>query len=196
MVHPNTKLPIILGTVAVTMLAAAFASKPLYDSFCRVTGFGGTIQRADTGAAEILDRTITVRFDANVARGVPVEFVPEQTSQTLQVGATGMAYYRATNLSDAPVAITATFNVTPFKTGPYFRKLECFCFTEQILDPGETIDMPVVYFVHPAIADDERLDDVSTITLSYTFFVSGDGQAGDVAANSEPARGAVSEREG
>jgi len=178
------------------MLAAAFASKPLYDSFCRVTGFGGTIQRADVAASEILDRTITVRFDANVARGVPVEFAAEQISQTLQVGETGLAYYRATNISDSPVAITATFNVTPFKSGPYFRKLECFCFTEQTLAPGETIDMPVVYFVHPAIADDERLDDVSTITLSYTFFVSGDADAADLAAAAQPALGTVSEREG
>lgn len=182
MANVNTKLPFVLAGVAATMLAAAFASKPLYDTFCRVTGFAGTTQRAEAASGDVLDRAMTVRFDANVTRGLTLEFDADQISQTGPVGATQTAFYRATNTGARTITITSTFNVTPFKVGPYFRKLECFCFTEHTLAPGETIDMPVIYFVDPKIDDDARLDDVSTITLSYTFFEAEGEPPRDVAA--------------
>ena len=123
---------------AAVMLAAAFASKPLYDTFCRVTGFGGETRRADTGADRMLDRTVTVRFDANIARGLPVEFEPGQGAQTAQVGGNNLAHYRITNLSSRPISTVATYNVSPHKAGPYFSKLECFCFQDLTLAPGES----------------------------------------------------------
>ena len=180
----KTRTPILLSALAVTMLGGAFASKPLYDTFCRVTGFGGTVQRADDGADRVLDRTVTVRFDANAARSAPITFGPLQRSQTVRLGENGLAFFEVENATDEPIDITATFNVTPFKAGVYFRKLECFCFTEQHLEPGERVEMPVVYFVDPELADERRLDDVHTITLSYTFFRSVGGLPDVAAANS------------
>ena len=167
---PNLRVAVICVSAVSGMLALSFAAVPLYDAFCRVTGFGGTTQAADAPAERILNRPMTVRFDASIARDLPWGFEPEQTAQTLKIGQTGLAFYYAENLSDEPVVGTATFNVTPTKAGVYFNKLECFCFTEQLLQPGEAMTMPVTYFVDPAIADDPNLDDVTTITLSYTFF--------------------------
>ena len=166
----NTRTAAIVGLVVVGMVAMSFAAVPLYQVFCQVTGFGGTTQRAAGDAATVLNRKVTVRFDATVNRELPWRFKPMQVSQTLKVGETGLALYEATNLSDEPIVGTATFNVTPAKAGLFFRKIECFCFTEQLLQPGETITMPVTYFVDPEIDEERNLKDVTEITLSYTFF--------------------------
>lgn len=168
--NSRSRTSIILSGVALGMLGLAFASKPLYDAFCRATGYGGTTQRAEAASGVVLDRPVTVRFDANVAPDLGVEFKPVQHAETVQLGQNGLAFYRMTNLSSEPVTTIATFNVTPFKAGSYFRKVECFCFQEQHLAPGESVEMPVVYFVDPSLADQRRLEDVQTITLSYTAY--------------------------
>jgi cytochrome c oxidase assembly protein subunit 11 len=168
------------------MVGLAYASVPLYDLFCRVTGYGGTTQVAEQGAEKILDREIAVRFDATTSPKLPWTFQPEQREVTLKVGESAIAYYRATNNSDKPITGTATFNVTPLKAGLYFNKIECFCFTEQTLKPGESVDMPVVYYVDPEIDEDPNLDEVRTLTLSYTFFpaetADGDNEKGKLAS--------------
>ncbi len=161
---------LLLFALAVGMVGVSYAAVPLYDLFCRVTGYGGTTNTADVAPTTTLDRVMTVRFDSNVNRGLAWDFAPAQISQELKVGEPGLAFYRATNTSDKVLVGTATFNVTPQSAGYYFNKIDCFCFTEQVLQPGETVDMPVTYFIDPEIADDKDLDYVSTITLSYTFF--------------------------
>lgn len=161
---------LIAGGVVAAMVGLSFAAVPLYDLFCKVTGFGGTTQRADTGATRVLDREITIRFDANVARDLGWRFAPVEREVKIRVGETSEVAYRAENLNPAPTTGTAVFNVTPMQVGGYFNKIACFCFTEQTLKPGEAIDMPVVFFVDPAIAEDESLDHIDTITLSYTFY--------------------------
>lgn len=166
----NRKTAMTALAVVAGMVALSFASVPLYRAFCQITGFDGTTMRADRPADRVIDRKITVRFDATVGQGLPWTFKPEQVSQTLHVGETGLAFYAAKNLTGKPVTGRATFNVQPAKAGQYFNKIECFCFTEQTLRPGEEVSMPVTYFIDPAIADDRGLDDVQTITLSYTFF--------------------------
>lgn len=166
----NARVALTAAAGAITMVGAAFAAVPLYDLFCKVTGYGGTTQVAVGEAGEILDREVTVYFDANTARGLPWSFEPMQRELTLRVGETGMAWYRATNTSDQPVTGVASYNVTPYKAATYFSKLECFCFTEQTLQPGESIDMPVLFFVDPLIDDERRMNDVTAFTLSYTFF--------------------------
>ena len=153
-----------------SMIGVAYAAVPLYELFCRVTGYGGTTQVAEAEADVILDREITIRFDANVAGGLGWDFEPTLKQVTLNVGETGEASYAFTNVGEQGNVGTSTFNVTPQSAGIYFNKLECFCFTEQVLDAGERVEMPVVFFVDPAIAEDPELDSVKTITLSYTFF--------------------------
>lgn len=175
--NKNTRLLATLSGVAIAMVGAAYAAVPLYNLFCQVTGYGGTTQVADTASDRVLERTVEVRFDASTERGFPWTFEPLQTSMTVRVGETSLAFYRATNTSDRPVTGMATYNVTPFKSAPYFSKLECFCFTEQTLQPGESIEMPVLFFVDPLIDEERRMDDVRTITLSYTFFEQADGAA-------------------
>jgi cytochrome c oxidase assembly protein subunit 11 len=182
----RTRTAAILAAVAVVMLAGAFASKPLYDTFCRITGYGGAVTRVDAGATEVREREVVVRFDANVAEGVPIAFAPVERQVRVKLGENGIAFFRVANPTDAPVSVIATFNVTPFKAAPYFRKIECFCFTEQTLEPGETMESPVVFFVEPALADERGLDDVGTITLSYTYFASL-SDAADLAASKSPA---------
>ncbi len=152
------------------MVGMSYAAVPLYKLFCAVTGFGGTTQRADAAPALILDRDVTVRFNADVGQGLGWKFQPLQRDITLKVGQEALIYYRATNVSDKPIVGMATFNVTPDKAGQYFNKIACFCFTEQRLEPGQSIDMPVSFFVDPRIAEDRNLDDVANIALSYTFF--------------------------
>jgi cytochrome c oxidase assembly protein subunit 11 len=169
-VSRNQKTALTTVAVVLGMVALSYASVPLYRAFCQVTGWGGTTQRADAAGVRVLDRKITIRFDATVGQGLPWTFKPEQVSQTLHVGETGLAFYAAKNLTDKPISGRATFNVQPAKAGRYFMKVECFCFTEQTLKPGEAVSMPVTYFIDPSIADDKGLDDVQTITLSYTFF--------------------------
>jgi cytochrome c oxidase assembly protein subunit 11 len=152
------------------MVGLAYASVPLYRIFCQVTGYGGTTMAADAGSDVVLDRTVTIRFDANTARDMPWQFQAQQRRMTLKIGETGLAFYRASNPTAKAVTGTATFNVTPPQAGAYFNKIECFCFTEQTLEPGASADMPVSFFVDPAIVDDPELAGIGTITLSYTFF--------------------------
>ncbi|MEQ9638487.1 MAG: cytochrome c oxidase assembly protein [Alphaproteobacteria bacterium] len=163
---------VALGGVAVVagMLGLSYAAVPLYQLFCQVTGYGGTPQQADVAPDQVLDRTITVRFNADTMPELPWRFRPAQRQVTLKVGEQGLAFYVAENLSKRPVTGQAAFNVTPEKAGRYFTKVECFCFTEQTLAAGQQVDMPVSFYVDPAIADDRDLDEVKTITLSYTFF--------------------------
>ena len=178
----------VIGVV-IGMVGLSYASVPLYDWFCRVTGYGGTTQVAASDSVEILNREMTVRFDASTGRGLQWRFEPVQREVTLKVGESAVAFYRATNISDRPIVGTATFNVTPQKSGYYFNKIECFCFTEQRLEPGESIDMPVAYFIDPEIDEDPNQDEVRTLTLSYTFFeAETDEQTDTLAALSEDGR--------
>ncbi|MDP5359044.1 MAG: cytochrome c oxidase assembly protein [Paracoccaceae bacterium] len=152
------------------MGSLAWASVPFYDWFCRVTGFGGATNVAETGSDVILDQTIKVRFDASLERDMPWTFKPEVREMEIRIGETGLAFYEAHNPLDVPVAGQAAYNVTPYEAGVFFDKIECFCFTEQVLMPGETVMMPVSFFVDPAIVDDREGKFVHTITLSYTFY--------------------------
>lgn len=156
--------------VAVGMVGLAYASVPLYRLFCQVTGYAGTTGVADAAPGPVGERVIKVRFDASVERSMPWEFRPAQREMTVRVGEEALAHYVATNPTARPIVGQATFNVTPQKVGKYFDKVECFCFTEQRLEPGQTVDMPVSFFVDPAILDDPNTAEVKTITLSYTFF--------------------------
>ena len=165
----NTRTVAALLGVGLFMLGMSFAAVPLYDLFCRVTGYGGTTSVAEQASDRVLDREVTVLFDASKDRGFPWEFKPVQTSMKLKIGETGLAFYKATNPTARPIAGTASFNVTPFSAGGYFTKIECFCFTEQVLQPGETVDMPVTFYVDPEIMEDDEAKLVHTITLSYTF---------------------------
>ncbi len=173
----NRLTAMVLFTVAGSMVGLAFAAVPLYKLFCQVTGFGGTPRiAAQAPAAAPTDRTITVRFDANVNPALPWRFEPKKTQVTVRAGEPTVAYYRATNWSDAPVTGTATFNVTPFKAGEYFSKIDCFCFTEQRLEAGEEVAMGVEFFVDPEIFNDPNTQDVTAITLSYTFYPAAKGK--------------------
>ncbi|MEM9989223.1 MAG: cytochrome c oxidase assembly protein [Pseudomonadota bacterium] len=167
---PNTRVAVSVSLVVAGMVGMSFAAVPLYETFCRVTGWGGTTQVAETASDTVLDRKVTVRFDASTSQNMPWAFRPLQVSQELHVGETGLAFYEAKNTSDIPIIGTASFNVQPAKVGVHFMKVECFCFKEQLLMPGESMKMPVTYFVDPEMADNQRLDDVREITLSYTFY--------------------------
>ena len=149
----------------------AYAAVPLYDLFCRVTGSAGTTNRAEAASDTIIERQVTVRFDASRNRQMPWEFTAPDDAVSLKIGETGLAFYKAHNPTNEEITGTATFNVTPQKAGYYFSKIDCFCFVEQTLAPGETVDMPVTFFIDPEIVDDEEMMDVKTITLSYTFFL-------------------------
>lgn len=152
------------------MVGMAYAAVPLYRMFCQLTGYGGTTQRVETYADRVLDRTITIRFDANMSGGLPWEFQPVAREIKGRIGETMQATYRAVNGFDEPTSGRATFNVTPEMAGAYFNKVECFCFTDTTLAPGESLDMPVVFYVDPDIVDVPELKNIKTITLSYTFF--------------------------
>jgi len=161
---------ICLGLV-VGMAGLAYAAVPLYRIFCQVTGYGGTTQRSELLAdVKVLDRSINVRFDANTSKGLNWEFAPVERQVSVKLGEQKQIKYVARNLSDQPVTGTATFNVTPQHVGAYFNKIECFCFTETTLQPGEKIDMPVVFFIDPDLDEEEVMRNLKTITLSYTFF--------------------------
>lgn len=166
----NAATAIACATFVVAMVGAAYAAVPLYELFCRVTGYGGTTQRAESAPVAPIDRQITVRFDANVAGGLNWTLKPKQRTITLNVGEVGTTAYTAASKTDRTSWGTATFNVTPFEAGSYFSKIECFCFSEQKLEPAEVADMGVTFFIDPAIAEDSNLDHVNTITLSYTMF--------------------------
>ena len=166
----NTKTLLSLVIVAIGMLGLGFASKPLYDTFCKVTGYGGTTRSADVNTSDVLDRVITVNFDANVSQGLPWDFEPEDRSMDVKIGQTALAYYKVKNVSSKAIVGTATYNVTPIKTGPYFIKTECFCFTEQRIEPGQEMLMPVLFHIDSQLDDEVRMDEIKDITLSYTFF--------------------------
>ena len=179
----NATVALILGGLAVGMVGLAFAAVPLYRLFCQVTGFGGTTQVAETAPAEVGERVIKVRFNADLHGDLPWRFWPEQREVILRVGEPGLVFYGAKNLSGQAMVGTATFNVTPLKAGQYFSKVQCFCFEEQELAPGETARLGISFYVDPAIAQDRNLDEVTAITLSYTFFRSlADGEAGQADA--------------
>lgn len=166
----NKRLARRLILVAAGMGGLAYASAPLYDLFCRTTGFGGTPLVAQSGERPVLDRTVNVRFDSNVDPNLPWRFEPLQRQVKVRLGEEFLAHYRVTNLSQRPIVGTSTYNVTPEAGGPWFNKLQCFCFTEQLLMPGQSVDMPVVFFVDPDMDQDRRYDNIRTVTLSYTFF--------------------------
>lgn len=158
-----------LISVVVTMGALAWASVPFYNWFCSVTGFGGVTSVADAGSDEILEQTITIRFDSSLASGMPWQFKPVVREMELRIGETGLAFYEAHNPTDRVIAGSASYNVTPYEAGGHFTKIDCFCFEEQILQPGETVLMPVTFYVDPEITRDRDAKFVKHITLSYTF---------------------------
>jgi cytochrome c oxidase assembly protein subunit 11 len=170
----NARLAWTLAATVGGMLALAYAASPLYDMFCRATGFGGTPQVAQEGAQgagrPILSRTVNVRFDANVDANLPWRFTPLEREVKVKLGEERLVHYRVTNLSQRPIVGTSSYNVTPETAGAWFNKLQCFCFTEQLLLPGQSMDMPVVFFVDPEMDKDRRYDNIRTVTLSYTFF--------------------------
>ena len=169
--NSNRRTLAVLGILVAGMVGLSYASVPLYELFCKVTGYGGTTQVAEQTSSEIVaDYPVDVRFDANVNPSLNWKFVPVDRKVTVNPGEEVVINYRATNLSDAPSTGTSTFNVTPVKAGPFFMKLDCFCFIEQTLQPGESADMPVRFFVGPEIVADENAKDIREITLSYTFF--------------------------
>lgn len=173
----HRKVAIRAASIAVVMLGMAYAAVPLYQLFCQVTGFAGTTQRATAAPEQTLDRKITIRFDSNVSGGLVWKFAPTERTMDVKIGENKLAFYRASNPSDKPVKGTATFNVTPEAAGRYFNKLECFCFTEQTLKPGESVEMPVSFFVDPEIVNDSDARHISQITLSYTFYPVNEKQA-------------------
>lgn len=166
-----------LGLLLAGMTGLVSVSVPLYRLFCQVTGFGGTTQVATQAPEKTTERTFTVRFDGTVNPSLGWAFRPVQRTLKLKAGENKLAFYEAENQGDETVVGTATFNVTPDKAGIYFNKIDCFCFTEQVLKPGQRVDMPVNFFIDPEIADDPNLEEVTTITLSYTFFRSEDQTA-------------------
>lgn len=165
----NTKVALLSLGVFTGMLGLGFAADPLYDTFCKVTGFGGTTRIATAAPDKMIDQAVTVRFDANVA-DTPLQFRPLQTEQDLMLGQHGLAFYEVTNPTDQDIRVIASYNVTPHYAGPYFNKLECFCFEERVIAPGETKKLPIVYFVSADMIEDRVAKSLETITLSYTFF--------------------------
>ena len=169
---PNTRVGLLALLIALAMLGLGFAAVPLYRLFCQVTGFAGTTMRSTTGIAPgaVVGKLINIRFDGNVSPSLPWTFGPEKNVARIAIGARNMAFFNATNLSNVPVTGTASFNVTPEQAGQYFTKIQCFCFTQQTLKPGETMRMPVIYYVDPAILNDKDARNLNEITLSYTFY--------------------------
>jgi len=166
----NRRVALICSLVVVGMVGLSFAAVPLYRIFCQATGYGGTTQRVAAGSATTLDHTVVIRFDANTGPGLAWDFEPVQRTMAVKVGENALAFYRATNRSDRVVTGTAAFNVLPELTGAYFNKTACFCFTEQTLQAGESVEMPVSFYVDPALIADKDTADTREITLSYTFY--------------------------
>lgn len=182
----NLRIAVVSLTGAAVMAGAAFALVPYYDAFCRAIGIGGDPQIVTENTTQAIDRDIIVRFDSNTDPKLPWKFKPSQPSVTTKLGETITIFYTATNIGDAPSTGTATFNVTPDKIGQYFNKIECFCFQEQTLAPGQSVDMGVTFFVDPEMVKNEHTADVNTVTLSYTFFRSKDGFPVEDSAAAEP----------
>lgn len=174
---------ILVVSAVLTMLGLSFAAVPLYQAFCKYTGWGGTTQVAKNAAHTILDQKVEVRFDANTGTGAPFEFKPAKPSMSVRLGETGLAFYKLTNLSDHPIVAQATYNVTPDKAGIYFQKIQCFCFEPKTFAPKESVELPVLFYVDPKIASDPDAKEVTQITLSYTYF----GQPGQNAAGGKSA---------
>jgi cytochrome c oxidase assembly protein subunit 11 len=172
----NGQVALICGVVFVVMVGAAYASVPLYRAFCQVTGYGGTVRKAEAAPDKPLDQSVQVSFDTNV-RGLPWDFTAEQSAQTVKIGATSVAIFKVTNHADHPITARAVFNVAPDQAGVYFRKLSCFCFSDQTVAAGATVEMPVLYFVDPKYAQDFETRNGKTITLSYTFYPATDVKA-------------------
>ena len=191
----NKRVALICGVTFFGMVGAAYASVPLYKLFCQVTGFDGTVRKAQAAPTTVLDRSVVVRFDANI-RNLPWTFTTEQVRQDIKLGASGLAFFKVTNNSDKPQTGRAIYNVVPEQAGAYFQKIECFCFSNQTIEPGQTVEFPVVYFIDPRYADDPETKGKSEITLSYTFFPAVDGQEGktDVPRIVEPIGGTASNR--
>ena len=166
----NRRVAIVIGTLFFAMIVLSFASVPLYRIFCQKTGYGGTPKIVAEGATHIVDRVFKVRFSANTHRDLPWHFRPLQHEIEVRAGESALAFYQVKNKSSQPLVGIATYNVTPEKAGKYFNKIDCFCFEEQTLPPGQVIDMPVQFFVDPEIVNDPRMAEIGTLTLSYTFF--------------------------
>jgi cytochrome c oxidase assembly protein subunit 11 len=167
---PKTKTVTQAASLVLVMGALAWASVPFYDWFCRVTGFGGITNVAEVGSDDILEQTITVKFDASLERDMPWTFKPMVREIEMRIGETGLVFYEAYNPTDRPVAGSASYNVAPYQAGYFFNKIQCFCFEEQILQPGERVEMPVTFFVDPEIVTDRDAKYTKEITLSYTFY--------------------------
>ena len=170
MMDKNARIAWTLVLVTAGMLGMAYAAVPLYQAFCKATGFAGTPLVAQSDDRPVIKRTVTVRFDTNVDPNLSWRFEPEQREVKVHLGEEKLVFFKATNLSQRPIVGTATYNVTPERTAGWFNKIQCFCFTEQLLKPGQTVDMPVVFFVDSDMDKDRRYDDINTITLSYTFY--------------------------
>jgi cytochrome c oxidase assembly protein subunit 11 len=170
----NRRTAFAVLAVAAGMVGLAYAAVPFYQVFCKATGYGGTTQRAVAAPGQLAERVVTVRFNSDVAGDLPWRFAPEQRAVEVHLGEVKLAYFRAENRSDRPITGVAAFNVTPDKAGVYFDKIACFCFSQQTLQPGQKVDMPVSFFVDPKMLKDRNLDEVSEITLSYTFFLAPD----------------------
>jgi cytochrome c oxidase assembly protein subunit 11 len=182
----NGKVALICVAAFFGMVGAAYAAVPLYKLFCQATGFDGTVRKAEVKPSKILDRKVTIRFDANI-RELPWTFQTMQASQDIRIGDTGLAFFKVTNPTDKPQTGRALYNVVPESAGPYFQKLECFCFSSQTIQPHQTVEFPVVYFVDPQFADDPETKGKTEITLSYTFFPAvDDGKNDKVAAAATP----------
>ena len=183
-------IAIACGVGVMAMTGAAFAAVPLYQMFCQVTGFDGTVRKADKApdADQVLDDTVLIRFDTNV-RDLPMTFRAEQVSQRVRIGETGMAFFDVTNTSDQPIQATASYNVVPEQSGPYFQKLQCFCFDSQTIQPGQTMKFPVQYFVAPEIATDAEAKGIREITLSYTFYPTKGAEQASVSSSASGAAG-------
>ena len=187
----NGRVAFRLVALVVGMVGLAYAAVPLYEAFCKATGFGGTPiaarEGAQPGERPVLARTVNVRFDSNVDPNLSWRFEPLERQVTVRLGEEHLTHFRATNKSQRPIVGTATYNVTPESSGAWFNKLQCFCFTEQLLMPGQSVDMPVVFFVDPEMDKDRRYDNIRTVTLSYTFFEAKTERAktllGGIAAN-------------
>jgi len=181
----NKRVALICVAAFAGMVGAAYASVPLYKLFCQVTGFDGTVRKAQAAPTKVLDKSVVVRFDANI-RNLPWTFTTEQVSQDIKLGASGLAFFKVTNNSDKPQTGRAIYNVVPEQAGAYFQKIECFCFSNQTIEPGQTVEFPVVYFVDPRYAEDPETRGKSEITLSYTFFPAVEGDDGGKQADATP----------
>lgn len=186
----NIRIAAICGAVLFGMVGASYAAVPLYRAFCQLTGFDGTIRKAEAAPTKILDRKLLIRFDANV-RDLPWDFKPSQVTQEVKIGATGLAFYKVTNTGKTAVTGRASYNVVPEAAGAYFQKLECFCFNDQTIQPGQTVEFPVVYFVDPQFATDFETKGKTEVTLSYTFFPVEESQQANASKPASPLGGAA-----